>query len=89
MPPSPTWLRGRPAIAAFYAHHAFTDPRRVELVATGANGQPALGWYFGGALMAIHVVRIQRNLVVEMHHLMGPEYLGLFGLPPARSARDA
>ncbi len=85
MPPSPTWLRGKPAIATFFAGHAFAERRSVRFVPTGANGQPALGCYVGGALTAIHVVRIQRGLVADMHHFMSPECLGLFGLPDAWS----
>jgi len=55
-------------------------------VPTGANGQPAIAGYVGGALQAIHVVRIEHGAVAEMHHFMGDEYLALFGLPATLSA---
>jgi RNA polymerase sigma-70 factor (ECF subfamily) len=81
MPPSPTWLRGRDAVATFYATHVFAEKQPRAFRSTGANGQPAVGVYVGGALMAIHALRIASGRVVDMHHFMMEECFGLFGLP--------
>jgi RNA polymerase sigma-70 factor (ECF subfamily) len=81
MPPSPTWLRGKVAVGTFYATHAFVERRALGFLPIGANGQPGFGCYVGGQLTAIHVLRIHHGRVVEMHHFMSPECLGLFGLP--------
>jgi RNA polymerase sigma-70 factor (ECF subfamily) len=80
MPPSPTWLLGKAAVATFYAGHAFAQPLALGFVRTGANGQPAMGFYLGGKLTALHALRIEDGLVVEMHHFMNVEF-GLFDLP--------
>ena len=88
MPPSPTWMRGKVAIATFYTTHAFAYARDRELVflPTTANGQPAFGFYVDGKLTAIHVLRFYRGLVIDMHHFMAPECFGVFGLPKTLSA---
>jgi RNA polymerase sigma-70 factor (ECF subfamily) len=87
MPPSPTWLLGKAAVATFYAGHAFAEPRAFGFVPTGANGQPTMGFYLGGKLMALHVLRIEEGLVVEMHHFMNVERFGLFDLPDSIPGR--
>jgi RNA polymerase sigma-70 factor (ECF subfamily) len=84
MPPTPTWLRGRDAVGTFYATHVFAETLPRTFLRTGANGQPAVGVYVGGALTAIHVVRIASGHVTDMHHFMTTECLGLFGLPLRR-----
>lgn len=81
MPPSPTWLRGKAAVGTFYARHAFALRPALHFLPVGANGQPALGCYVGGMLMAIHVVRISGSRIIEMHHFMARECFGLFPLP--------
>jgi RNA polymerase sigma-70 factor, ECF subfamily len=82
MPPSPTWLRGRAAIATFFARHVFAETKTRRFVLTGANAQPAFGVYVGGSLTAIHAVRIASGRVVDMHHFMARECFRLFELPP-------
>ena len=81
MPPSPTWLRGRESVATFYETHAFPERRPFGFVRTGANGQPAFGFYVAGQLMAIHVLQIHNGQVVEMHHFGVPQHHRLIGLP--------
>jgi RNA polymerase sigma-70 factor (ECF subfamily) len=83
MPPSPTWLRGRAAAGAFLAARPFailakTPPR---LVPVQSNGQPALAFYVGGELHALHVVRFRRGRVIEMHHFCDQGSFTAFGLP--------
>jgi RNA polymerase sigma-70 factor (TIGR02960 family) len=46
MPPAPHQYHGRAAITAFLAaSHAGRGERRLRLLPTRANGQPAFGWY--------------------------------------------
>jgi RNA polymerase sigma-70 factor, ECF subfamily len=45
MPPTPTWYRGREAIAAFLAAEPMSGRVRWRHVPTGANAQPAVGCY--------------------------------------------
>jgi len=83
MPPSPTWIRGKAATTTFFAMHAFPYARQsdLEFLPTNANGQPAFGFYVDRELTAIHVLQIQRGLVIDMHHCMAQECFGVFGLP--------
>jgi RNA polymerase sigma-70 factor (ECF subfamily) len=83
MPPSPTWMRGKPATSAFYTNYAFAGLRGRSLgfAVTGANGQPAIAFYRDGTLHAIHVIRIWQGRVVEAHHFMGRDCFAAFGLP--------
>jgi RNA polymerase sigma-70 factor (ECF subfamily) len=45
MPPQPQWLRGREAVAQFFAKHVLGAPGEFRMVATTANGQPAFVAY--------------------------------------------
>jgi RNA polymerase sigma-70 factor (ECF subfamily) len=45
MPPQPEWHAGRPAIEAFLRGRAVARGGPWRFVATGANGQPAYGYY--------------------------------------------
>ncbi len=83
MPPSPTWLRGRAATATFLAARPFVTLARasLQLVPVGANGQPALAFYVGGHLHALHVLRFAAGRVVEMHHFCEDESFAAFELP--------
>jgi RNA polymerase sigma-70 factor (ECF subfamily) len=83
MPPSPTWFRGRDVAATFLAARPFarlagTPP---HLLRTSANGQPALAFYVGGALHALHVMRLRAGRVLEAHHFCDVESFAAFGLP--------
>jgi RNA polymerase sigma-70 factor (ECF subfamily) len=83
MPPSPTWLRGKAATSAFLAARPFAILARsaLRIVPLSANGQPALAFYVGGALHALHVVRFRAGRVVELHHFCDEASLAAFGLP--------
>jgi len=83
MPPSPTWLRGRAATAAFAAARPFSAlaGKSHRVVPTSANGQPALAFYLTGELQALHVVRFRQGRVVELHHFHDVASLAAFDLP--------
>ena len=81
MPPSPTWLRGKSAVATFYETHAFAERRPFGFVRTAANGQPAFGFYVGGQLTALHVLEVRQQRVAQMHHFGMPTHHPLFDLP--------
>jgi RNA polymerase sigma-70 factor (ECF subfamily) len=90
MPPSPTWLRGKAAVAAFAAARPFpalrAQPHRV--LATAANGQPALVFYVAGRLHALHVVRFKTGRVVELHHFCDRASFAAFRLPETIADRS-
>jgi RNA polymerase sigma-70 factor (ECF subfamily) len=81
MPPSPTWLRGKATVAAFAEGRPFvilaSKPYRV--LATSANGQPALVFYVAGALHALQVVRFEHGRVSELHQFCDPNSFRAFG----------
>jgi uncharacterized protein YndB with AHSA1/START domain len=83
MPPSPTWLRGKAATVAFLAARPFAVLARstLRIVPLAANGQPALAFYVGGALHAVHVVRVRERRIVELHHFCDEASLAAFKLP--------
>jgi RNA polymerase sigma-70 factor (ECF subfamily) len=83
MPPSPTWLSGKPAVAAFAAARPFVIlvGRGHRVDATTANGQPALVFYVGGELHALQVLRFKQGRVIELHHFCDPASFDAFGLP--------
>ena len=47
MPPEPHEYNGRPAIREFLESRPLWKPRRLRLVPTRANGQPAFAYYMG------------------------------------------
>jgi RNA polymerase sigma-70 factor (ECF subfamily) len=83
MPPSPTWLQGKAATAAFLAAKPLPNlARSTRLVLpSGANGQPALVFYVGGEIHALHVVRFRAGKVDQLHHFCDPSSFAAFGLP--------
>jgi RNA polymerase sigma-70 factor (ECF subfamily) len=83
MPPSPTWLRGKVATSAFLAVRPFVALARasLQIVRTEANGQPALVFYVGGALHAVHVLRFAAGRVIELHHFCHEDSFVAFRLP--------
>jgi hypothetical protein len=84
MPPSPTWIQGRPANEVFYRRMFATWERgRVSVVPLGANGQPGFAFVRDGAVRAIEVVELRDGLIARMHHFMQPALVALFtGGPP-------
>jgi RNA polymerase sigma-70 factor (ECF subfamily) len=83
MPPSPTWLRGKAATAAFAAARPFAllVSRDHRIVPTTANGQPAFVFYLAGELHALHVVRFKHGRVSELHHFCDLASIAAFNLP--------
>jgi len=88
MPPAPHEYHGPEAIAAFLrASFGWRGHRQVQLVATGANTQPAFGSYLGGAAgpaatpagLIVLTVAGDRLQGVTRFHL--PAIYPRFGLP--------
>lgn len=98
MPPSPTWIRGRDAVARFFAHRV-RDAIEAGVFLTRAleaNGRPAVAFYRKGddgsaRFFAIHVLECEGGLVRTIDHFMGPAALRVvaaYGLPQTLD-RDA
>lgn len=89
MPPWPMWLRGRETVVA--ALSASWDPAglgyRFRMLATRANGQPAVATYIrsaeepGHRAFAISVLRIEDGLVAEAIAFHETHLFAAFGLP--------
>lgn len=95
MPPSPSWYRGRAAIAAFVAATVFADQGmfpgsahgRWRLLPTWANAQPAFAAYQqveGGdyAAFGIHVLAIDGEQLSAVTTFIDPVLPLRFGFPP-------
>ena len=91
MPPTPSWFDGREAIRTFFAEFAFGPgfQRRVRVLATRANRQPAMAVYLSGRAggprkaFALVVLRIEHEAIAEMTLFHMPELFGAWGLPAA------
>jgi RNA polymerase sigma-70 factor (ECF subfamily) len=83
MPPSPTWLQGKAATITFLAARPLVSLAKatVRLVPASANGQPAVLFYVGGELHALHVLRFAEGRVIELHHFRDEKTFAVFGLP--------
>jgi RNA polymerase sigma-70 factor, ECF subfamily len=88
MPPCPTWFQGRDAVAGFLTAFAFAgEGRRVRLVPTRANGQPAFGsyrWDDGTEAferVSLHVLTLGGERIQEINTFVDPTAFGRFGLP--------
>jgi RNA polymerase sigma-70 factor (ECF subfamily) len=87
MPPYAEWFRGREAVAEFLPRGPFQPGHRWKLVATGANGQPALGGYYAddaGALHAEGIIVLSFNEggeISQIDSFRDPELFPKFGLP--------
>jgi RNA polymerase sigma-70 factor (ECF subfamily) len=75
MPPAPSWYFGRDAIVAFFSTSPYVfgdETRRVQLVPTRANRQPAFAAYSWDAetnvfrAYGIMVLRLERGLLTEI-----------------------
>lgn len=88
MPPSPTWLQGKSATAAFLAAQPMRRlaSRSRLILPFGANGQPALVFYVDSAFHSLHVVRFRSGKIDRLTHFCDPSSVAAFGLPPRRSA---
>ena len=78
MPPSPTWIQGRDAVARFFAHRVRSAIETGAFLtrALEANGRPAAAFYRKGddgsaRFFAIHVLELDGGLVRTIDHFMG------------------
>ena len=94
MPPMPTWFRGRDAVVVFLTEWAFSGrvygaegARRVRVLPTRANGQPAFGTYSWDAERGSHlptvlqVLTLHGTRIEEVTGFVTPEVFRRFGLP--------
>ncbi len=107
MPPMPTWYQGRDAVAGFLTEIAFAGQerrrelvsfagkeRRVRLLPTWANGQPAFGGYYWneetGAYIprALQVLTLRQARIADITGFANPAVLRPFGLPERLSNGD-
>jgi RNA polymerase sigma-70 factor (ECF subfamily) len=90
MPPHPSWYRGREQVALFLRSNPLRADRRWKLVATSANGQPALAAYRWDDQAdtytphGISVLTVRGNRVEEIMAFLDPELLEPFALPIPR-----
>jgi RNA polymerase sigma-70 factor (ECF subfamily) len=88
MPPVPNWFRGIDAVARFLAAFPFSgEGRRVRLLPTSANGQPAVGAYrweeADGAFLpvSLHVLTLRGERIEQITGFVDAPVLSRFGLP--------
>jgi RNA polymerase sigma-70 factor (ECF subfamily) len=83
MPPHAVWLRGVESVARFFRTPRFTAywSSGLGLVATRANGLPALAFYRAGERHSIMVARFVDGKVAEMTVFIGEKYFFGFDLP--------
>jgi RNA polymerase sigma-70 factor (ECF subfamily) len=100
MPPMPTWYRGREAAVGFLTGHVFAgrerrrdlvgfaaEERRVRVVPTWANGQPAFGVYHWNeeqdayAPVALQVLTLRGDRITDITAFVDPTLMRRFDLP--------
>jgi RNA polymerase sigma-70 factor (ECF subfamily) len=86
MPPFPLWLRGRADVHDFMLGTGI-HCKGSRVVATAANGGPALGVYHpaGGETFepwAIVLLETADGRITGLHHFLYPELFAPLGLPP-------
>jgi RNA polymerase sigma-70 factor (ECF subfamily) len=94
MPPEPHEYNGRPAIREFLESRPLWKPRRLRLVPTRANGQPAFAYYLGdpqaevchaGGIFVIAFAAaedgVEGEQIAEITRLADTGWLPYFGLP--------
>ena len=79
MPPTPSWYRGREAVAAFFgAHFARFPAGRLRLAPTRANGTVALAVYDGDTPFALKVLEVDRRGIRAIDGFTDPTLFALF-----------
>jgi RNA polymerase sigma-70 factor (ECF subfamily) len=93
MPPQPLEYQGQAAIAAFLADRFATHRgRRVRLIPTRANSQPAFGHYIDdahapvGRYFGVIVLTLEGHRIAGLTRFGDTGFLPHFGLP--RTLRD-
>jgi RNA polymerase sigma-70 factor, ECF subfamily len=88
MPPAPSWYRGAESITGFFSSFVFADPtRRIRLLATRANRQPAFAAYLWDpeseryVSYGIMVLRLEETQVAEITGFGDPDLFRFFDLP--------
>jgi RNA polymerase sigma-70 factor (ECF subfamily) len=94
MPPLPTWFAGREAIRRFLARQVFGAPRAWRMVATSANGQPAVAAYLRGGdggydAHAIQVLTVTATGIARVVVFLDPSLFVTFDLPTTYDALSA
>jgi RNA polymerase sigma-70 factor, ECF subfamily len=91
MPPLPTWFAGREAIGRFLARQVIGAPRGWRMVATSANGQPAVAAYLRGGdggydAHAIQVLTVTATGIARVVAFLDPSLFVTFDLPTTYDA---
>jgi RNA polymerase sigma-70 factor (ECF subfamily) len=91
MPPYRLWFAGREPVVRFLAGQCLLKPGKMRLVATGANGQPAVGAYERGAdgpyhAQAVHVLNVRADGISGIVAFFDPALFAAFGLAPVIGA---
>jgi RNA polymerase sigma-70 factor, ECF subfamily len=87
MPPTPTWYRGRDAIAAFYAGKPMSGVFRWRHVPTTVNAQPAVGCYTwdsqtrGYDASVVDVLTLRGARIAAITSFLDPAVFPKLGLP--------
>jgi RNA polymerase sigma-70 factor (ECF subfamily) len=85
MPPEPEWHQGRAAIEQFLRDRQLAREGAWRFVPTGANGQPAFGYYLeqpdGWQLSGMFVVGVRDGGVASITRFPETGFLSRFGLP--------
>jgi len=87
MPPTPTWYRGREAIAAFYAARPMAGAVRWRHIPTRANGQLAVACYLWEertgryAAHGLDVLTLRGGRIAAVTAFLGGEFVRGLGLP--------
>ena len=78
MPPIPTWFTGRDAVVGFLASRVLR-PGKWHMVATRANGQPALAVYNTGAAYGVQVLTVVGGRIARISSFNDPRLVTTFG----------
>lgn len=87
MPPTPTWYRGRDAIAGFYAEWVLSGELSWRHIPTRSNGQPAVACYLWDprtgsyAATVLDVLTLRGARIAEVTAFVDPAIFRRFGLP--------
>jgi RNA polymerase sigma-70 factor (ECF subfamily) len=87
MPPHAVWYEGREAIVLASAKGFGPDFGELRGTVTGANLQPAVGWYLrppGGSVhqpLALDVLRVEEGRIAEISSFVLPGLFAELGLP--------
>lgn len=77
MPPTPSWYRGRDAVAAFLAATFVRFPG-IRLVPTRANASPAFRVYVGDEPLAVKVLEVDRRGIRSITGFTDPSLFAFF-----------